>query len=303
MENKILNNQPCGLLNDGKTLKLLAITSSFGLNTTEYLYDIAVSEGYTDVVVARLYTSGCTLKKHMDFAANHTAGYEYTKKSGTDWTAAKGVAMDYGISDEDWDVIFLQQSAEQSPIESSYADYVPQLMDYVRQRKPDAKFVWNMTWAFDKGCSRAVFDETFAGNQRAMYEAIVHTLHEKILKPKLNFARIIPTGTAIQNARLAGSPKLTRDTFGGGTVDHIHLNAYGRLIAGYTLFAMLTDQKELAAVNVGDIPPAYHYPDDPLCILTAEDKRLIIEAVNNAIKNPWTVTDSVRRDKSPVLGE
>ena len=49
---------------DGKTLKLLAVTSSFGLNTTEILYHIAKAEGVENVIIGRLYVSGCSLKMH-----------------------------------------------------------------------------------------------------------------------------------------------------------------------------------------------------------------------------------------------
>ena len=52
---------PGGTISDGKVLKVLAITSSFGLNTTELLYEIAKAEGAEEVIVARLYASGCTL--------------------------------------------------------------------------------------------------------------------------------------------------------------------------------------------------------------------------------------------------
>ena len=277
-------------MTDGKTLKLLAITSSFGLNTTEYLYDIAMTEGFTDVVVARLYTSGCTLKKHMDFADNNTAGYQYTKRTASGWQKSEGVNMTYGIMDEDWDVIFIQQSAEESPNAASYADYVPRLIEYVRKHKPDARFVWNMTWAFDPGCNRAVFDVNYMGNQDVMYRAIVDTLKKKIIDPGLDIERIIPSGTAIQNARAAGSPKLTRDMANATTVDGIHLNALGRVISGYALFATITERAELDSIKLENVPAAYHYPNDPRLEMTEDTKTLILNAVNSALKIPYEVT-------------
>jgi len=281
---------PNAPMTDGKTLKLLAITSSFGLNTTEYLYDIAMTEGFTDVIVARLYTSGCTLAKHMDFAENNTAGYQYTKKSNGNWTEIKDATMIYGIMDEDWDVIFIQQSAEESPNAASYSDYVPRLMEYVRKHKPDARFVWNMTWAFDPGCNRKVFDVTYMGSQETMYQAILSTLNEKIITPGLDIDRIIPSGTAIQNARAAGSPKLTRDMANATTVDCIHLNALGRVISGYALFATITERTQLDSIKLENVPQAYHYPNDPRLEMTEDTKTLILNAVNNALKNPYEVT-------------
>lgn len=281
---------PNAPLTDGNTLKLLAITSSFGLNTTEYLYDIAMTEGFTEVIVARLYTSGCTLEKHINFAENNTPGYQYTKRTDSGWTEIKEVNMRYGIMDEDWDVIFIQQSATESPLPNTYADYVPRLIEYVRQHKPDARFVWNMTWAFDPECGRAVFNDTFAGSQELMYNALVSTVKEQIIDAKVDVDRIIPSGTAIQNARAAGSPKLTREMQTATSVDHIHLNPLGRVISGYALFATITDCAELKAINLENVPQAYHYPNDPQLTMTEETKTLILNAVNNALKNPYEVT-------------
>lgn len=281
---------PSAPLTDGKTLKLLAITSSFGLNTTEYLYDIAMSEGFTEVIVARLYTSGCTLEKHMNFAENNTPGYQYTKRTASGWTEIKEANMRYGIMDEDWDVIFIQQSATESPLPNTYKDYVPRLIEYVRQHKPDARFVWNMTWAFDPECGRAVFNDTFAGSQELMYNALVSTVKEQIIDAKVDVDRIIPSGTAIQNARAAGSPKLTREMQNATTVDHIHLNPLGRVISGYTLFATLTDRAQLDSIKLENVPAAFHYPNDPKLEMTEEVKSLVLDAVNNALKNPYEVT-------------
>ena len=88
-------------LSDGKTLKLLAITSSFGLNTTQLLYDVAIAEGCTDVVVGRLYASGCTLKMHAEWAASNNAGYQYTKISDGSYQQKENYSLQWGLQDED----------------------------------------------------------------------------------------------------------------------------------------------------------------------------------------------------------
>ena len=64
---------------NGKSLKLLAVTSSFGLNTTELLYEIAKADGYEEVIVGRLYGSGCSLEKHVLNAYNERPFYMYTR--------------------------------------------------------------------------------------------------------------------------------------------------------------------------------------------------------------------------------
>ena len=267
---------------DGKTLKMLAITSSFGLNTTDLLYDIAKAEGCTDVVVGRLYASGCTLEKHVSFAENNTAGYTYTKNSTGQWETVEAASMLYGLQDEDWDIIFIQQSAAQSGLEESYMDYLDILLPYVNKNKtnPNARLIWNMTWAYQSDSDQNVFVTRFKKDQKLMYETIVNVLKEKIL-PRTEFSAIIPSGTAVQNVRTSFiGDTLTKDTF--------HLNNLGKVIAGYTLYSVLTGE-EVAEIKLDTVSS---YDIKQPIQLTSEQKKVIAEAVNNAIKTPFEVTPS-----------
>ena len=270
-------------LSNGKTLKLLAITSSFGMNTTDLLYDVAKAEGFTDVVVGQLYVSGCTLEKHVDFIKNNSNAYRYTKNSTGQWEVIQDVSLLYGLKDEDWDIIFTQQSAAQAGQGDSYKDYLDQIIPYINEHKtnPNAKFVWNMTWAYQKDSTQSVFIEKFNSNQDYMYTCIVDVLKEKIL-PRTEFSAIIPSGTAIQNVRTSYiGDTLTKDTF--------HLNNLGKVIATYTLFSILTN-KELTAINLeGEITSRDN--KDPVT-LSDRDKQVIVEAVNAAIQTPYEVTPS-----------
>lgn len=272
---------------DGKQLKLLAITSSFGKNTTEFLYEVAKAQGVEDVVVARLYISGCTLKQHAENAKSNIPAYEYTKNRTGNWETMKNITMEYGLKDEDWDVIFIQQSAAQAPLANTYGDYIDKIVPYVNEKKtnPNARLVWNMTWAYQGDSTQTVFVDTFKSNQMDMYNSILNTTKEKIV-PRTDFARIIPTGTAIQNARTSYfGDTLTKDTY--------HLNNLGRTIAAYTLFSILTGE-ELTEINIGPIN-SHDVPD--MLILTDKDKEVITECVNNAIKTPFEVTASTYTEK------
>ena len=273
---------PNAPLSDGKTLKLLAITSSFGQNTTDLLYDVAKAEGCTDVVVGRLYASGCTLAQHVENAQNNTPAYTYSKNSTGQWEIVESANMLYGLQDEDWDIIFIQQSAAQAGLEESYMDYLDTLLPFVNKNKtnPNARLVWNMTWAYQADSEQNVFVTRFKKDQKLMYETIVSVLKDKIL-PRTEFTAIIPTGTAVQNARTSFiGDTLTKDTF--------HLNNLGKVIAGYTLYSVLTE-KEVTDINL-DIVSSYDIKQ-PIQ-LTTEQKQVIVEAVNNAIKNPYEVTPS-----------
>lgn len=273
---------PNAPLCDGKTLKLLAITSSFGQNTTDLLYDVAVAEGCTDVVVGRLYASGCTLAQHVTNAETNAAAYTYSKNSTGSWEVVQAASMMYGLQDEDWDIIFIQQSAAQAGLEESYLDYLDILLPYVNKNKsnPNARLVWNMTWAYQADSEQNVFVTRFKKDQKLMYETLVNVLKDKIL-PRTEFSAIIPTGTAVQNARTSFiGDTLTKDTF--------HLNNLGKVIAGYTLYSTLTG-KEVTKINLDTVSS---YDISTPIMVTEQQKEAIVEAVNNAIKNPYEVTPS-----------
>ncbi len=269
------------LKDEGKTLKLLAITSSFGVNTTQFLYDIAKAEGCTDVVVGRLYFGACSLERHVKNANSNNPEYTYYKNNSGEWITKEGVAMLEGLQDEDWDIIFIQQSAAKAALVDTYEDYIDQLITYVNANKtnPDAKFIWNMTWAYQGDSQQEVFVENFGSDQMAMYQAIVDTTKEKVV-PREDIAAIIPSGTAIQNARTSYfGDILTEDTY--------HLSELGKVIAGYTLYSVLTD-KPLETISLTRVSGGLE--------LTDSNKEVIIDAVNNAIKTPFEVTQSAYPD-------
>lgn len=315
VESRISLNGDDPVAPENKSLKVLAITSSFGLNTTQLLYDVAVAEGYApeDVTVARLYASGCSLEKHVNHAPDKPV-YQYTKVSGDPAVVAEHAAEGQevgkmfevkkegdatlldGLLDEKWDIIFMQQGARISPIKSSYLDaegrdYITRLRGimepYVKQQCPDARFVWNMLWAFDKGSDEAPLDTTFKGDQLAMYQASIDCTMTYVM-PRNDYDRIIPSGTAIQNARTSFfGETLSRDTY--------HLNNLGATIAAYDLFAVLTGQ-EIKEINLDIVSAsAKNGIAGAAKIKTPfrEDEKLaIMEAVNNALRNPYAVTAS-----------
>ena len=286
-------------LNDGKTLKFLAITSSFGVNTTQLLYDVAVAEGYDpdNVIVGRLYASGCTLQKHLQHAPDKPL-YRYTKfSSATDGkmleVKKEGTAtlLD-GLQDENWDVIFIQQGAANSPLLNSYVDAqgndrVAQLKAIVDEYKtnPDAKFVWNMVWAYQSDSDQDVFVNHFNSDQMYMYQRNVDAVMQYVV-PKADFDRIIPSGTAIQNARTSYfGDRLCQDTY--------HANNLGGAIAAYGLFSVVTGQK-VTSVNLdfANVPAENLLEQKTRPVLTDADKLVIMESINNALANPFSVTES-----------
>lgn len=263
-------------LSDGKTLKVLAIGNSFSNNTTQYLYDVAKAEGMTDIVIGRLYISGCTLALHLENAQSNKAAYTYYKNNSGKWNQMESATLLYALQDEQWDIITLQQGSGTSGMADTYSESIDALISYVNENKtnPGAQLVWHMTWAYQEGSTNPSFPR-YDSNQMTMYNAIVGAV-QKVIVPMKEFHSIIPVGTAIQNARTSFiGDNLTKDTY--------HLNKLGEVIGAYTWYAVFTG-KPLEAINLSGVGTEL--------TLTDKDKAAIIESINAAIKTPFAVTES-----------
>lgn len=259
-----------------KSLRVLAIGNSFSVDAMEHLYAVAQAEGVAEIVLGNLYIPGCPLDKHAANCASGEEAYKYYKNTTGEWAVApQTVSLLHGLQDEQWDIITMQQASPKSGLADTYKPYLEQLVTFVNENKtnPDAKLFWHMTWAYQCDSTQVAFAR-YANDQQTMYLGIVNALQKEV-EPSNAFEKILPVGTAIQNARTSYmGDKLTRDGF--------HLSNMGRVIAAYTWYAVI-DGQPLYAVNIDRA--------DSLK-LTESDKRVIVEAVNAAIQNPYEVTKS-----------
>jgi len=267
-----------------KSIKILAIGNSFSTDGLEYVYQIAVDAGIKDITLGNLYIGGCSLFTHWENARTNAANYKYRKNNSGEWIDRKNSTMEYGIQDENWDVITIQQVSGNSGDLKTYNSDLDNLVAYVTSKKtnPDAKIAWHMTWAYQAGSKHPNFAK-YDKNQITMYNAIVSTVTEKIALTNA-FQVIIPTGTAIQNMRTSYvGDTLTRDGY------HLSLNL-GRYIASMTWVKVLTGA---SIDNISWVPNAGEIPETLLPVIK--------EAVNNAVQNPFSVTQSsyTKRPPSP----
>ncbi len=256
---------------DDGVLKILAIGNSFSVDTLEYTVSIAKSLGIKKLVIGNLYVAGCSLDTHLTNAKNDTASYTYYLNTNGAWTENTNYKMSTAIKSENWDFVSLQQASGYSGLPDSYSA-LSELVTYVRNTaNNDVTFIWNMTWAYSQSSNHSSFPN-YNNNQLTMYNAIVSTTQEKIVGNQ-DFATIIPAGTAIQNARTSYiGDTLNRDGY--------HLSyGLGRYIAGLTFVKQLTG---LSIDNVEFLPNN----------VAAEQKEVAIEAANNAVENPFEVTES-----------
>jgi len=258
---------------DGKSLKVLCIGNSFARNATKVLYQIAQAHGVEEIVLGILYIGGCSVETHWGHAQSGAPAYSYYKNTIGIWEMTESTDFLYGLQDEDWDVITITQGQGLYGVPTSYDGCLEELIGYVNANKtnPDAQLAFHMTWAFPEDSTIERF-QYYANDQKVMFKCIVDTARNRIL-PTEGIDFLLPSGSAIQNART-----VMGDVFSSS--DRFHLGALGEYVAGYTWFVYLTGQPidELKYIDnsVGS---------------SEETHRVILEAVNAALYDPFTVTD------------
>ena len=255
-----------------ESLKILAIGNSFAEDACTYLYNVAKSAGVKSVIVAFARVGGCTLDMHYDYATNDTATYQYCKNTSGSLVRTDGYKLSEVIADEDWDYITLQQGSHDSGMPDTYT-HIQDLINYVNKKKtnPKAELLWHMTWAYQADSTHSGF-ANYDNDQSKMYAAIVKTTKEKVV-PTNAFVDIIPSGTAVQNARTSFiGDNMTRDGY------HMSL-PFGRYLTALTYFAAITES---------DISNISYAPSG----VNSEMKALAKEAVKSAIENKYAVTKS-----------
>lgn len=215
-----------------KIIKILAIGNSFSQDAVEQnLYELADAEGIS-TVIGNLFIGGCSLERHVKNARNNAPDYAY-RKVGVDGKKVEKTKMtlEGALTDEEWDYVSLQQASPSSGMYETYAASLPELVEYVKARLPKkTKLMLHQTWAYAANSTHGGF-KNYNRDQLTMYHSIVEAVKKagKLVKIK----RIIPTGTAIQNARTSFiGDHLNRDGH------HLDLNI-GRYTAACTWFELI----------------------------------------------------------------
>jgi hypothetical protein len=197
--------------------------------------------------------------------------YTYRKSTKGFFVNQPTGTIDAALADEEWDVITIQQVSQNSGNPNTFTKLAP-IVSYIKEKCPNAKIVWHMTWAYQQDTTHFGF-ANYQCEQKKMYDAILDAVKSCVLSTN-EFSMLFPVGTAIQNARTSYlGDTLTRDGF--------HLTIpYGRYIAALTWGRVLTGK------SVEGIAYAPEGVDEAL-------KAIAIESVENAVKSPFEVTQSI----------
>lgn len=265
-----------------KSVSILAIGNSFSWDAMEYLYGILKAAGVETVVLGNLYIGGCTLQTHAGHFANNAAEYQYRKNTSGTWTSTNSFKPLSALEEREWDYITMQQASGSSGIASTYDPYLAQLISIVKEKRPNAKLLWHMTWAYQQNSTHSEFPK-YNSDQMTMYNAIVSAVQGQVL-PTNQFSGVIPCGTAVQNLR---------SSFIGDTItrDGYHMSYdKGRFVTGL-MWARLLTGSSIAGNTYR--PSGYSY--------TGKVMAALWESVENAFRTPLAVTQSQYAPKPYVL--
>lgn len=222
-----------GYHTNGDTIRVLAIGNSFSQDAVgQYLYELGEAEGIT-LIIGNMLIGGCSLERHVQNIRNNAPAYAYHKveKDGKK-TEIKSMTIEKGLTDEDWDYISVQQVSPLSGIYNSYKASLPELVNYIKERiGKKTLLMMHQTWAYATDANHTGF-KNYDQNQMKMYTSIVDAV--KKAADLVGIKKIIPSGTAIQNARTSFiGDHMDRDGY------HLDLTI-GRYTAACTWFEALT---------------------------------------------------------------
>ena len=221
-------NSPLPTLSDVSEIKILAIGNSYTIDGVEYLDEIASASTIdrTKFAVYQCVLSSGSLTDWVDlYETDGTTRAD--RKAGLALASVTSGTLKQILSQE-WDIIVLQQVSGDAIDYSTFNPSLRKLIGYIRENCTNQKvcIAWQLVWAYNSSYGNPPY-----GINR--YNAICNVCKQMIMDNGIDV--IIPTGTAIQNARntsLNTEHELTRD--------NTHLSyGVGRYVAACTWFCRL----------------------------------------------------------------
>lgn len=212
-------------------MKILAIGNSFSEDATTYLHQIGEAAGVKNQIV-NLYIGGCPLETHWENIESGARKYLFQMN---------GKKPDYAVSIPqvlemtEWDVIITQQASHDSGWIESYEPFLGKMLDYIREKQPNARLMLQETWAYASDSVHPKFVR-YNHSQKEMFERLYNAYHTMADRYKLPLIR---SGELVQALRATemfdediGRHAICRDGF------HMSL-IYGRYALGCLWAKML----------------------------------------------------------------
>ena len=300
------------------TVKVLAFGNSFSNDGTSFIPQIAYADG-VDLRVADCSIGGCTLAKHYNNSVTNASAYSFAfrtpQSQGTSSKSFTQVTMEQALTASDRDYISIQQVSTLSGDPTSFEPYLGKLIAKFKEYCPNAKIVFQMTWAYRDGIEKTGYEE-YDNDQETMYNAIVNTYLQYAEKYDVEF--IIPSGETIQSLRALISDGTGSETdtnmfsseiasttsdAGDFTRDGYHLSQKGRVAAAFTWYEIFTGISALDT-KIDLTTSAYgtlSNTTDTLIGITEEEALAIKTAAHNAVSLYKKAVETIKAIKA--IGE
>ena len=272
-------------------LKVLAFGNSFMRNSIHYLSEIASSGVGVNLTIGNLYTGGTQLSNHLSAMKNNTSPYVWNKyENGVNTETQTGQTAKRGLKDERWDAVILHQytpwTYPMQPVLNEVMSEIVEILGYC------PKFYINATWATHEDY---VLSQNGFATETIMWDSMLNLSRTAGVEAGIIPFSIIPTGTAIQNARtLSFADDYNR--FVNAGVDWHHLNSAGGFIAACTIYQSIVSP--LNKVDCSDTTFRINTPEalppgsqnDPGIVVTNANYLAMCNSAIDAVGFPNTIT-------------
>ena len=268
-----------------KEVKVLSIGHSYSLNSCEYLYDIAKSQG-VEMTIGIAYRGNCPLRMHYEYLTGNVVygeamGGGYYKKyvsGGYCSTYPEEYTLGKMLKDEKWDYIIFQDCLDTAGDWDTVSEWLPKLYEKVdkimrEQGNTTVQYIYHKIWGMEStkyNPTDLVEFSKYNYDSENMYRAVSET--SKRAADSMNF-RLLPTGDAFRLAR--NTPEFDAEQRGKILVADTtnHANKYGQYLAGITWFETITQMKVDKA--------SVYRPNE----LTESEANILIDCATDAVTN------------------
>lgn len=287
-----------------KSLKVLLLGSSFGVNTIVQFPALAIAGGI-DCVCGNLYQGGVTLAGIVSIIngnGNFQNGRIYTKETNSWQVASKNIDTMLGLYK--WDIIILQRAAPNKTggsdtWTSSMASDLETIIQYIASHTTGSpKIMFNSVF----GRSVGYFNGS-RENQIASAELIMSTAREMQEQFGLE---VIPAAVAIQNARNTSLSYVTTENTNNYEIpdltgDGEHLDTgVGSYILGCLLYEQIIGKRfDKSILEMTTLPTLANvtgnggFVDADFTQITASEARIARYAAMLAVREPWTINTAL----------
>ncbi len=254
-----------------KSFKVLFVGNSFAEDTMQYAAEVALSLGIPSVTLGVLYKGGCPIDYHYDHAVNDDAEYEYRTNDGTGWDCTPDYTISRAVKSKDWDWIAIQHGTRDGRRYTSPECYekLSPLVEFLKTIAPSkTKFAFNLTWLGEP--DHPHHEILSYGKDTALMRKKLEEVTKAAVLNNPQIDLLVPTGTAIENARTSHIGILTRDGY------HLSVDN-GRFIAALAFISTVT------GIDAATITWAPEGVDDYA-------KKVAVAAVKHAQEHPLQIT-------------